>query len=99
MNYFLKRNKNKKFVVLDVPLLLENKINRKGDILIFVKSEKSMVLKMLKRRKNFNPELLNKFKKIQLSLDFKKKKSNFIIKNDFTRRTVLKCVKDILAKI
>ena len=36
MNFFLKKNKNKKFVVLDIPLLLENKINKKGDILIFV---------------------------------------------------------------
>ena len=38
MNSFLKTNK-KKFVVLDVPLLLENKLNKKGDVLIFVDSE------------------------------------------------------------
>ena len=29
MNKFLKRNKKKKFVILDIPLLLENKINKK----------------------------------------------------------------------
>ena len=40
MNLFLKRNKNKKAVILDVPLLLENKINKKGDILVFVQSSK-----------------------------------------------------------
>ena len=29
MNIFLKKNKNKKIVILDIPLLLENKINKK----------------------------------------------------------------------
>ena len=29
MNIFLKRNKKKKIVILDIPLLLENKINKK----------------------------------------------------------------------
>ena len=54
MNLFLKKNKNKKFVVLDIPLLLENKLNKKGDILILVNSKKSDILKKLVRRKNFN---------------------------------------------
>jgi len=35
MKLFLNKNKNKKFVVLDIPLLLENKLNKKSDILIF----------------------------------------------------------------
>ena len=71
---FLKRNKHEKIVVLDIPLLLENKINKKKDILIFVESKKSEVLRRLKKRKNFNTKILNNFKKMQLSLDFKKKK-------------------------
>ena len=29
MNLFLKKNKNKKIVILDIPLLLENNINKK----------------------------------------------------------------------
>ena len=45
MNLFFKKNKSKKFVVLDVPLLLENKLNKKGDILIFVDSKNSDILK------------------------------------------------------
>ena len=39
MKFFLKKNKNKKFVVLDVPLLLENKLYKKGDILIVIDSK------------------------------------------------------------
>jgi len=88
MNNFLKKNKHKKFVVLDVPLLLENKINKKKDILIFVESKKSEILKRLKKRKNFNSKILSNFKKIQLSLAFKKKRSQFIIKNNFKKNSV-----------
>ena len=36
MKKFLKKNKKKNFVVLDIPLLLEGKINKKKDIIIFV---------------------------------------------------------------
>jgi dephospho-CoA kinase len=99
LNMFLKKNINKKVVILDIPLLLENKINKKNDILIFVESKKSDILKKLKKRENFNPKLLNKFKNIQLSLSYKKKKSQFIIINNFTNKSVKKSIKLILKDI
>ena len=99
MLIFLKKNDHKQIVILDIPLLLENKINNKTYILIFVQSKKSEIQKRLKKRKNFNQNLFNKFKKIQLPLDYKKKKSNFIIKNDFRKTTVKKYVKDIIKEI
>ena len=80
-------------------LLLENKINSKKDILIFVESNKSDILKKLKKRKNFNQKLLKKFKEIQLSTNYKKKKSQFIIKNDFTKKSVRDGIKSILKEI
>ena len=99
MNDFLKKNKNKKFVVLDVPLLLENKINKKKDILIFVESKKSEILKRLRKRKNFNMKILNNFQKIQLSLDLKRKKSQFTIKNNFKKNSVKIRVKEIIENL
>jgi dephospho-CoA kinase len=99
MNIFLKKNRNKKIVILDIPLLLENKINQKNDILIFVKSKKSDISKKLRKRKNFNPKLLSKFKSIQLPLDYKMNKSQFIIKNNFTNKSVNKSIKMILKDI
>tara|TARA_B100001564_G_C20565874_1_gene635995 strand:- start:172 stop:753 length:582 start_codon:yes stop_codon:yes gene_type:complete len=99
MKLFLKKNKDKKIVILDIPLLLENKINRRKDILIFVYSKKTEISKRLKRRENFNIKLINKFKNIQLPLDYKKKKSDFIIKNDFTKKNIKKSIKLILNKI
>jgi dephospho-CoA kinase len=99
MNIFLSKNKNKKIVILDIPLLLENKINRKNDILVFIQSKKSDILKRLKKRNNFNSRLLKKFKSIQLSPDYKKKKSSYIIKNNFNNKGVKRSISKILKKI
>jgi len=99
MNIFLKENKKKNIVVLDIPLLLENKLNQKGDIVVFIQSKKTEVIKRLKKRNNFNLDLLNKFKRIQLPLNYKKKKSNFVIKNNFNNKSAKKDVKRILKKI
>ncbi len=99
LNIFLKQNSSKRIVILDIPLLLENKINNKQDILVFVQSQKTDVLKRLKKRKNYNRKLLSIFKKIQLPLDLKKKKSKYIIKNDFTKKKIFKEIKYILKDI
>ena len=99
MKLFLNKNRNKKIVILDIPLLLENNINSKTDKLIFINSKKSEILKRLKKRENFNTKLFKKFKSIQLPLDYKKNKSDFVIKNDFTKKTLKKSIKSILSEI
>jgi len=78
---------------------LENRINNKNDILIFIDSNKLEVTKRLKKRKNFNHKLINKFKKIQFSSVYKKKKSNFIIKNNFNKKSLNNNIKKILNEI
>ena len=99
MLLFLKKNNKAKIVILDIPLLLENKINDKNDILVFVDSKKSEILKRLKKRKNFNLKIFKKFKDIQLSSNYKKKKSHFIIKNDFKKKSVKIGINNVLERI
>jgi len=99
MNVFLKKNINKKIVILDIPLLLENKIYKKNDILVFIQSKKIDIFKRLKKRENFNLKLYKKFKKIQFPLGYKKKKSHFIIKNNFANKSVNRDIKNILKEI
>ena len=99
MFLFFKKNNRAKIVILDIPLLLENKINAKNDILVFVESNKSEILKRLKKRKNFNLKIFQKFKDIQLSSNYKKKKSHFIIKNDFRKKSVKTGINNILKEI
>ena len=99
MNDFIKKNRNKKFVVLDIPLLMENKINRKNDILIFVDAKKKEINKRLKKKHNINPKIVKNFKELQLPVEFKKQKSDFIIKNNFRNNFTKKNVKKVLEKI
>ena len=99
MNKFLQKNKSKKMVILDIPLLLENKINDKNFKLIFVDANQKEIQKRLKKRINYNPKLFYKLKKIQLSLEIKKKKSDFIIKNNFKSSYIKKRVKMLKIKI
>ena len=96
---FFKVNKKKKFVVLDVPLFLENKLNTKKDIIIFVQADKKKINQKLNKRKNINLKLINILRKNQFSSRLKKKKSNYFIKNNFVRNTAKKNVKSILKKI
>jgi len=99
MNNFIKKNKHKKFVILDIPLLMENKINKKKDILIFVDAKKKEINKRLKKKLNINPKIMEKFKKLQLPVVLKKKKSDFIIKNNFKNNSIKKNVKRMMKKI
>ena len=67
--------------------------------MVFVQSKQIDIIKKLKKRKNFHQKLLKKFKNIQYPISYKKKKSNFILKNDFTRKTVNDGIKNILKEI
>lgn len=98
LNIFLKKNK-KNIVILDIPLFLENKLNKKGDKIIFVQSKRDNILKKIKIRKNFNKLVLKRLKKLQLPLYKKRKKSNYVIKNNFKKDLARKSVKNILRKI
>ena len=96
MGNFFKKNKSKKFVILDIPLLIENKLNKKNDILVFVDAKKKEINKRLKKRSNNTIKILKKF---QLPVEFKKKKADFIIKNNFKSNSIKKNVKIVIRKI
>ena len=78
---------------------MENKINKKSDIIIFVDAKKKEINKRLKKRGNFNPLLVKKLRKFQLPIELKKRKSDFIIKNNFRNNFVKKNVKVLMKKI
>ena len=95
MYKFFKNYKNKKAVILDIPLLLENKLNKKNYILIFIDAKKNEIKKRLKLRLNYNNKVFDKLREIQLPLEHKKKKSDYIIKNNFKKFTIEKEIKFI----
>ena len=99
MNKFLIKNSSKKLVVLDIPLYLENKLNKKGDVLIFVEAKRKDIQKRLKKREHFNETLNRNLKSLQLPLTKKKKLSNFVIKNTFNATKIKNDVKHIKTEI
>ena len=53
----------------------------------------------LRKRLNYNPKIFYKLKKLQLPLEFKKRKSDFIVKNNFKSSSIKKNVKVLKKKI
>ena len=51
LNNFLIKNKKRKIVVIDIPLFIENKLNKKNDILVYIEAKKNDIQKKLKKRK------------------------------------------------
>ena len=98
MKSFLKKNKNKKAIVLDIPLYLENKLNKKRDYLIFVNAKTGDINKKISRRKTSN-KLIKLLKRFQMSNKIKRKKADFIINNNFKELNVKRNVRIIKSKI
>ena len=99
MKKFIKFNKKKKILIFDIPLLMENKNFKKNFVYVFVDSKKKDILKRLKKRKNYNKKIIENLRKSQLPLEFKRKKSDYVIKNDFKKLNLKKRVKTIKKKI
>jgi len=74
-------------------LLIENKLNKKSDILVFIEAKKKEINLRLKKRINYNKKIIDSLRKIQKPLVFKKKLSTYIIKNNFKLLTIKKKVK------
>ena len=99
INNFLRENKNSRMVVLDIPLLIENKLNKKGDILIFVKTKRSKIIKRLKKRKNYNKKILDKLRSNQLPLLKKERLSNYVIDNNYSTNIIKNKIKKLKKEI
>ena len=96
---FLNKNKKNKIIVLDIPLLIENKLYNKKDILIFVKSDQSKVINRLRKRKNYNKKILLNLKKNQANLLKKRKLANYIVDNNFSPNIMKKKISMLKNKI
>ena len=99
MYKFLKKNKKMKAVVLDIPLYFENNLNKKRDIVIFINTKKKLINQALKKRNKSNIKLLKKLGKLQQSLKIKKKKSDYVIVNDFKSESLKKKINIIKKEI
>jgi len=95
---FLSRFKKHKLVVLDIPLLVENKMLNFVDILVLVKTRTNSFLSRIKKRKNLDKQFLNILKEQQVSEKIKETYADFIIYNSSKNKVKLQ-VKNIIDKI
>ncbi len=84
MKIFLDQKKSSKIVVLDVPLLIENKLNQKNDFLLFVNAHRSKILARLKKRKYFDKKIHKTLNQNQATMLRKREIANYIIDNNFS---------------
>ena len=99
MNLFLKKNKSKKVVILDIPLLLENKLNQETDVIIFVEANKKLLQKNLEKRTGYNKKIIEMLKKIQLTKEEKKLAADIVVENNFNPQNTRLRVKQVLDRI
>ena len=95
---FLSKYKKTKLVVLDIPLLIENKMFNFVDIFIFVKTKPNIFKIRIKKRKNLDKQFLKLLEKQQADEKIKKSYADFTVDN-FTKNKVKLQVKKILDKI
>ena len=95
---FLSKYKKTKLVVLDIPLLIENKMFNFVDIFIFVKTKPNIFKIRIKKRRNLDKQFLKLLENQQVDEKIKKSYADFTVDNS-TKDKVKLQVKKILDKI
>ena len=95
---FLSKYKKTKLVVLDIPLLIENKMFDFVDIFIFVKTKSNIFKIRIKKRRNLDKQFLKLLENQQADEKIKKGYADFTVDNS-TKDKVKLQVKKIIDKI
>lgn len=95
---FLSKYKKTKLVVLDIPLLIENKMFNFVDIFIFVKTKPNIFKIRIKKRRNLDKQFLKLLENQQADEKIKKSYADFTVDNS-TKDKVKLQLKKILDKI
>ncbi len=81
MYKFIRKNKKKKFIFLEIPLLIESKLMNYFDIIFFIKARKSIRLRRF-LSKGGKREIFNILNKKQLTDTMKIKYSDYVVVNE-----------------
>jgi len=92
---FLIKKRRSKYVVLDIPLLLENNLYKKSDVIIFVKTPQKILMKRLKNRGIYDKKIIDILRTQQFPKAKKIRLSNFIIENNLGKNNILYQIKKI----
>jgi len=99
MKLFLQKNKSKKVVIMDIPLLLENKLHEPEDVIICIDANQKLLDAKLKQRPSYNKKMISILRKIQLPIEEKKLLADFVLVNNYKKKTMQLRVKELLGRI
>jgi len=97
MRKFTLQNKNKKFLFYEIPLLIESKLMKFFDIIIFIKSKKKLRFKRFNSKLG-NNKLFDLLNRKQLSDKKKIKFCDHVVVNDKNLKILKKNLSTIIAK-
>ncbi len=97
MSNFTAKNKKRPFVFYEIPLLVESKLTKKFDIIIFIKAKKTIRLKRF-IAKGGNKKLFEILNKKQLSDKKKIKFCDHVVVNESNLKILNKNLSDIITK-
>ncbi len=95
---FLNKNKKKKIIVMEIPIIFEKKSKKNYDCIILMNTNKKVQRQRVMKRKNMTSQLLKKIMANQIA-NKKKKYADYIINNNGTKNKTRKILKEILNKI
>ena len=98
MEKFLKKNKREKFTFLEIPLLIESKLMKNFDVIIFIKAKRRIRLQRFKI-KGGDQKLFNILNKKQLTDKKKIKYCDYVVVNEKNLNMLKKNLSDIFKKI
>ncbi len=70
-------------------------LDKKNDILIFIKTPNKTIVNRLKKRGNYNKKIINILKSQQIKKNKKIKLCNYVIDNSLIKNNILKQIKQI----
>ena len=97
MTNFIKKHKNKKFTFFEIPLLVESRLMKKFDLILFIKAKRSLRMKRFKQ-KGGSEKLFKILDKKQLKDVKKIKFCDYVIVNEKNLDILKKNLLDILER-
>ena len=93
------KSKLHNIIIVDVPLLFEINIEKEFDLILLVYSTKEIQLKRIMERDNRTKEESLNIINSQMDLELKKKKSDYILKNNNTLKDLYEEIDNVLEKL
>ncbi len=97
MKKFTFKNKSKKFLFYEIPLLIESRLMRYFDKIIFIKSKKQLRLKRFKSKKG-DKKLFNLLNSKQMKDNKKIKFCDYVVVNEKNLKILKKDLSSIISK-